>query len=102
MDDHHHRLKAYDRVRRGRILGACGVGGLVLVVGLLGFQASQNWDARFERVIEPLPGLHYAPPTQDVSLTTEDNPIPLAIGPYPFGVSTSWRSLSSMRGAKMT
>lgn len=81
MDDHHHRVKAYDRVRRWRVLGAVGVGGLLLVVGLLGFQASQNWDARFERVFEPLPGLLYAPPTQDVSLTTEDNPIPLAFQP---------------------
>lgn len=67
MDDHHHSLKAHDRLRRERALGAVGVGGLLLVVGLWGFQASQNWDARFGRVFEPLPGLLYAPPTQGVS-----------------------------------
>lgn len=78
MDDHHLTLKAYDRQRRGRIIGASLVGGLVLVVACLSLMTSMNWQSRFERVFEPLPGLLYGAPTEDLSLTTEDNPIPLS------------------------
>lgn len=81
MDDHHQTLRAYDRAQLARLIGTILVSALVLLVGVLGWTASEGWRARYERVFEPLPGLLYAPPAQDVSLTTQDNPVPLSFQP---------------------
>jgi spore germination cell wall hydrolase CwlJ-like protein len=78
MEDHHLSVKAYARARQVRIFGTVAIGGLLAVVGVLSLITSETWQSRFEQVFEPLPGLLYAPPTQDVALTTEDNPVPLS------------------------
>lgn len=77
MDDHHLSVNAYVRARRVRIIGTVIVGGLVAAVAALSLITSEGWNSRFETVFEPLPGLLYAPPAQDLSLTTADNPVPL-------------------------
>lgn len=77
MDDHHLSVNAYVRARRLRIIGSIVVGALLTGVAALSLVTSEGWRSRFEHVFEPLPGLLYAPPTEDVSLTTADNPVPL-------------------------
>lgn len=81
MDDHHQTLRAYDRAQRLRLIGTLFVSALVLLAGAMAWTSSDGWRSRYERVFEPLPGLLYAAPAQDVSLTTEDNPVPLAFQP---------------------
>ncbi|WP_052247717.1 cell wall hydrolase [Brevundimonas nasdae] len=77
MDEHHFSVRSYDRARQVRIFGSIFIGGLAIAIGLLSIVASDAWTSRFEQVFEPLPGLLYAPPAQDIALTTEDNPVPL-------------------------
>ena len=77
MDDHHLSVNAYIRARRVRIIGSVVVGGLLAAVATLSLITSDAWRSRFEHVFEPLPGLLYAPPAEDLSLTTADNPVPL-------------------------
>ena len=77
MEDHHLSVQSYLRARRGRVVGSLFVGVLVAAAAALSLAASNVWRTRFEHVFEPLPGLLYAPPTEDIALTTEDNPVPL-------------------------
>ena len=77
MDDHHLSVRDYVRARRLRVVGSIVIGGLLAAVATLSTITSESWKSRFEHVFEPLPGLLYAPPTQDVSLTTAENPVPL-------------------------
>lgn len=77
MDEHHFSVRSYDRARQVRIFGSIFIGGLAIAIGMMSIVASDAWTSRFEQVFEPLPGLLYAPPTQDLALTTEDNPVPL-------------------------
>lgn len=77
MDNHHLSVNAYIRARRVRIIGSVIVGGLLAAVATLCVITSDAWRSRFEHVFEPLPGLLYAPPAEDLSLTTADNPVPL-------------------------
>ena len=78
MEDHHLSVKSYARARQFRIIGTLLLGGLVTIAAILSLLASRTWASRFEQVFEPLPGLLYAPPAEDVALTTEDNPVPLS------------------------
>ncbi len=77
MDDHHLTLKAYERVLFARLAGGFVVLVLAGLALVLAWSAAKGWQGRYERVFEPIPGLVYAPPTADVGLTTESNPVPL-------------------------
>lgn len=81
MDDHHLTLKAYERIVFARLAGGLAV---LLMAGLavaLAWSAAKGWQGRYERVFEPIPGLVYAPPTADIGLTTESDPVPLTFQP---------------------
>lgn len=77
MDDHHLTLKAYERILFARVAGGLAVLVMAGLAVALAWSATKGWQGRYERVFEPLPGLVYAPPTADVGLTTESDPVPL-------------------------